>query len=492
MSSLLRSGQRAFLGTAFLAIASTQMPSCGGDPSPTRVVSSNGGSSGVNSGGTAGMLATGGNAAAGETSAAGGSVSGGSASIATGGKSGGANTGGAATSGQMSTGGSTSPGSATGGKVATGGAATGGNKQAGGASAVTGGATATGGALSTGGAPAAGSSGYVVSLVQSTKAKAADITQDDITALVTDAVTRAGGLDFIHDGMTVVLKPNLLTHLSSCWSGTATLPAAVNGVTTDWRVTKAVADLVRAKNPAGKILVMEGSNRNTTAAFAALGYTSANFGTSVDEFVALEGASCSSRSQTGLVQKAGKSGALYWINQRYFEADIVISLGALKTHGSAGITGCVKNLGIGSTPNAMYSVSTSAADCSRNMNQSGASSFIDHSFEGLGKFVSDFYSVKPPDFAIMDGLQGLQNGPCSSNTADRKNMRLILASRNAVALDTVQAAVMSCTGSKVPYLTRLEGWGLGTTDMTKISVVGNKQIADVRQAFTGAAGGVCN
>jgi len=33
---------------------------------------------------------------------------------------------------------------------------------------------------------------------------------------------------------------------------------------------------------------------------------------------------------------------------------------------------------------------------------------------------------------------------------------------------------MNCTGSMVPYLTKLEGWGLGTTDLSKITVVGNK------------------
>ena len=71
-------------------------------------------------------------------------------------------------------------------------------------------------------------------------------------------------------------------------------------------------------------------------------------------------------------------------------------------------------------------------------------------------------------------------------------MRLILAAKNAVALDTVQAAVMNCTGSKVPYLAKLEDWGMGTTDLSKISVVGNKTIADVQQSFTGAAGGVCD
>jgi uncharacterized protein (DUF362 family) len=329
-------------------------------------------------------------------------------------------------------------------------------------------------------------------LIQSSQATASEITQGEITTMVTDAVMQAGGLDFIADGMTVVLKPNLLTPLQQCWSGTGNNPATVNGVTTDWRVVKAVADLVRALNPTGRILVMEGSARSTTAAYSAMGYTETNFGTAVDEFIALEGAACGSKDSTDLIQKPGKSGAQYWINQRYFEADVLISIPTLKTHLQAGITGAVKNLGIGSTPAAKYSTSTSSSDCGRNQRTSGVSSFIEHTLEGLGNFVSDFYSVKPADFAVMDGLQGLQNGPCSASSADRMNMRLVMAARNAVALDTVQASIMNCTGSKVPYLTKLAEWGLGTTDMSRISVVGNRQIADVKKAFKGAAGGVCN
>ena len=126
------------------------------------------------------------------------------------------------------------------------------------------------------------------------------------------------------------------------------------------------------------------------------------------------------------------------------------------------------------------------------MSQSGAASYIDHSLAGLGQFVHDFYSVRPADFAIMDGLQGLQNGPCTANApaSDKMNMRLILASRNAVALDTVEALVMGCDPKKVPYLTKLETDGLGTTDTDRITVVG-KQVADVKKEFSGPAA-VCN
>ena len=453
MSSLLKSGQRAFVISALLAMAASQIQSCGGSPAGSdSPVSATGGTS---SGGTA----AGGSATAGASNGVGGTTDGSGGAIAAGGNS------------------------------------------------VVGGNAGTGGDEPTGGAPSGGNGNYVVAMVQSSEDQATNITQDEITSMVTDAVTQAGGLDFITDGMTVVLKPNLLTYLSACWFGTATLPQTVNGVTTDWRVTKAVADLVRAKNPSGQILVMEGSNRSTTAAFTALGYTSANFGSSVDAFIALEGTSCDARNvTTGLIQQPGASGQQYWINAQYFNADIVISIAAMKTHYNAGTTGCVKNLGIGATPNAMYSATTTDGSCTRNYSQSTAANYIDHSTAAsLGSFVSDFYSVRPADFAIMDGLQGMQNGPCSTNASDKMNMRLILASKNAVALDTIQALVMGCDPTKVPVLTKAAGYGLGTTDSTQITVNGLKEgsttpitINDVKKSFTNditdypQVAGICN
>lgn len=475
MVALLNSNQRALLTSVTLALLASQIPSCGNSAHSGSQPGSVGGTGNYATGATStGHLNTGGQTTRGNSLSVDGTT------LDAGGTS--PSTGAAGSLGGEST---------TMGSAATGG------RQVAGSTTTTGGNEAAGGGLAAGGAlasigGAASSSQYVVSLIQSSKNQASDIDQAEVTAMVSEAIAQAGGLDFIHDGQTVVLKPNLLTHLSGCWSGTATLPVTVNGVTTDWRVTKAVADLVRAKNPSGQILVMEGSNRNTTTAFAVLGYTSSNFGSSVDAFIALEGESgCSNHDQAGLVQKPGASGKQYWVNERYFNADIIISVGAMKTHNQAGTTGCVKNLGIGATPNAMYSASSNNADCTRNMSKSTAASYIDHSTAGLGTFVSDFYSVRPADFAVMDGLQGLQNGPCSATATDRMNMRLILAAKNAVALDTIEALVMSCDPTKVPYLTKAEGYGLGTTDSTKINVVG-KQVADVKKSFKSGVSGICN
>jgi uncharacterized protein (DUF362 family) len=243
-----------------------------------------------------------------------------------------------------------------------------------------------------------------------------------------------------------------------------------------------MAQLVRSANPSGKILVMEGSTENTTEAFQILGYTTANFGTTVDEFIALEGSSCSNRGTAGLVQKSSIGGKLHWANERYLSADVVISIGVLKTHKDAGITGAVKNLGIGATPASQYS----NLGCSRTQSPE----YIDHRRAGIAQFIHDFYSLRKADFAVIDGLQGMQNGPNplwlegADYETDKMNMRLIMAGRDAVAVDTVAAVIMGCRPRDVDYLVMLETDGLGVADPSKIRVVG-KSIEEVQKDFKG-------
>ena len=404
----------------------------------------------------------------------------GGGSSGTGGGSGGSTQG---SGGQQGSGGKIG----SGGQQGSGGAGSGGQPGSGGQQG-SGGQPGSGGQNGSGGTT--GTAGqYVVAMVQSTKAQATDLTQADVVDLVSDAVTKAGGLDFIKDGQTVVLKPNIVTPYADRMNTPMSL--TVNGVSTDWRVAKAVADLVRAKNKTGKILVMEGSVVPAATAFSLMGYTKDNFGTSVDEFIGFEGASCSDRSTDALVQKSGPGGKLFWMNKRYADADVVISLPTMKTHLNAGITGSVKNLGIGTTPAGQYSAvvdggTTNGLDCTRGQ----TAGLIDHSTpEALGQFVHDYYSLRPADFVVMDALQGLQHGPASmwstastGYASDKMNMRLILAGRNAVAVDTIEALVMKCDPKLVPHLTKLEADGLGTTDVSKINLVG-KQVSDVAKPF---------
>jgi len=363
----------------------------------------------------------------------------------------------------------------------------------GGASASSGGIAGAG--AGSGGSGVAGSAGvagavdhYVVALLQSPKSQAADLTAADVAELVGNAVSQAGGLDFIHDGQTVVLKPNLVTMYED--AGEHTAATTVNGVSTDFRVVKALADLVRAKNPSGKILVMEGSRILTSVVFSVLGYSADNFGSEL-LFAPIEGDSCSDPSTSQLEQRTAASGKQYWVDKRYIAADVVIAVPTLATDAAAGIGGAVESLGIGATPAGQYGSATNSIDCTR--------SKIDQSSpEAVGEFIRDYYSLRPPDFVVMDGLQGLQHGPLpaadDSGTYDYAssimNMRLILAGRNAVAVDTIAAMAMKCLPNQVPHLLGLQTLGLGSTDPAKISVVG-KTLAEVAKPFASKQKSIC-
>jgi uncharacterized protein (DUF362 family) len=127
----------------------------------------------------------------------------------------------------------------------------------------------------------------------------------------------------------------------------------------------------------------------------------------------------------------------------------------------------------------------SAADCTRDFD------VIDHDDpEALSRWITDIYSLNPADFAVMDGLRGMANGPEPSwgggdYAVDAKDMRLIMASRDAVALDTVEALVMGCDPAAIPYLYMAADAGFGTDDASEITVRG-KSIEDVKLPLEGS------
>jgi uncharacterized protein (DUF362 family) len=329
-----------------------------------------------------------------------------------------------------------------------------------------------------------------VSIVQSHQAKAEDITESEILSMVREAVDLAGGFeDLIKDGDVVVLKPNLVTindYTLPGWQGKPLSPE-VNGTTTDWRVTKAVVQLVREHNPSGKVYVMEGSSVLTKIAFRHHQYTH-GYIPDVDAFIAIEEDSGDYRDKSSdkLVKVELEEGLLhneYYVNKRLKEADVVITLPCLKNHWHAVITGAIKNMGIGATPANIYGIGPA---------NPGRNNMVNHQTIDLHYWIHDYYMVRPVDFVIMDGLQGIQNGPTPnrgiSGTTniknDQMNMRLILAGRDAVAVDTIESLIMSWDPLSVEYLCRLNSDGVGNIDTACITVKG-KQVDEVRKKFKG-------
>ncbi|NLU41210.1 MAG: hypothetical protein GXX08_03295, partial [Firmicutes bacterium] len=129
-----------------------------------------------------------------------------------------------------------------------------------------------------------------VAVVQSTAKSAYDISYEEVESMVREAIALAGGLEsVVKDGDVVVLKPNLvgLSDLAGL-SDSGNPIAEANGVTTDWRVTAAVAKLVRELNPSGTIYVMEGSALSSTQYMMNLMEYTPDTMPWVDEFIAIE------------------------------------------------------------------------------------------------------------------------------------------------------------------------------------------------------------
>jgi uncharacterized protein (DUF362 family) len=322
-----------------------------------------------------------------------------------------------------------------------------------------------------------------VAIVQSEKAWAREITYADIKEMVGQAVELAGGFkNLIKPGDTVVIKPNLVVSKDSI-SGQL-LDKEINGITSDWRVTKAVVEMVRQINSIGKVYIMEGSAEyKTTDVMKNLNYTH-EYIREVDGFIGIEEDSggWQDYNSTSLSRVSLPNGILhkeYYLNKRYKEADVLISIACLKSHASAVITGGIKNLSIGATPANIYG--TSQTDNSR-MNMVPH----DNKDGDLHKWIHDYYACRPADFVILDGLEGFQNGPApgyiNSSSQDKMNMRLIMAGTDAVSVDTIAALVMNWDPSSISYLKYLSDSGIGITDVAKIRVSGNT-VDEVRKDF---------
>jgi uncharacterized protein (DUF362 family) len=371
----------------------------------------------------------------------------------------------------------------------------------------------------------------IVSLVQSaTVTQAANFTYNEIKTMVNEAVRLAGGLyGIIKYGDVVVLKPNVLTTYYGWATSGTTIPTTVNGVCTDWRVIQATAELVRAiigpynsSTGRGKIMLIEGScNGSMTAQFNNIGYTTSNL-TEVNEIIGLDsegswvGAGVGTGAQSAYVTQVAlsnykyktvpsgsyqgassyqtyyKGDGKYWVSKKMYEADALISIPVVKNHWDAAVTGAIKNISIGAAPPKVYGMSSSSI---------GRNGMVNHSSINLHEWIADFFSCLPADFVVMDGLQGLQNGPGTGNSlsalqSNQKNLRCILASKDPLAIDVVEANLMNWDYTTVPYMSYLAERGIakikpnGRTivmcgNSKYIVVLGNKKVDDVRTTFSG-------
>jgi uncharacterized protein (DUF362 family) len=142
------------------------------------------------------------------------------------------------------------------------------------------------------------------------------------------------------------------------------------------------------------------------------------------------------------------------VSRAIIEADIVISLPKFKTHGLTVVTGAIKN---------SYGILPGAQKARLHKLAGNPARFHD--------LVVEVFRLRVPDLFIVDAVVGMEgNGPASP---DLREIGLILAADNAVAMDAVMAAMMGLDPGRLRFLRRAAEAGLGTWNMEEIRIHGN-------------------
>jgi uncharacterized protein (DUF362 family) len=116
-----------------------------------------------------------------------------------------------------------------------------------------------------------------------------------------------------------------------------------------------------------------------------------------------------------------------------FDCDLLVSLPKMKTHHWAGATLSMKNL-FGVVPGAVY----------------GWPKNILH-WAGIDESIVDLHSLFPRQFAIVDGIEGMEgNGPILGTA---KRMGVIVAGAHTPSVDATCCQIMKIDPAKIRYLT---------------------------------------
>jgi uncharacterized protein (DUF362 family)/NAD-dependent dihydropyrimidine dehydrogenase PreA subunit len=142
------------------------------------------------------------------------------------------------------------------------------------------------------------------------------------------------------------------------------------------------------------------------------------------------------------------------VSRGVLDADIVISLPKFKTHGLTVISGAIKN-SYGILPGAQKARLHKAAGSPLRFHEA----------------IVDVFRLRVPDLFIVDAVVGMEgNGPASP---DLREIGLILASDNGVAMDAVIALMMGCEPARLRFLQRAKELGLGDYERGTIELSGD-------------------
>ncbi|MDK1046182.1 MAG: DUF362 domain-containing protein [Anaerolineales bacterium] len=159
-------------------------------------------------------------------------------------------------------------------------------------------------------------------------------------------------------------------------------------------------------------------------------------------------------SERVIEMKGRKTGLPLVISQIVLDADYVINLPRFKTHTFMMVTGAIKNT---------YGYLAGACKAKLHLDASHRPDFADA--------VCDLLELRPPELNIMDATTVLEgNGPCHGGSLRQANK--LIASHDALALDSVMARMMGVEPDLLPLQKAAIERGLGKAGKDDIEVRG--------------------
>jgi uncharacterized protein (DUF362 family) len=241
------------------------------------------------------------------------------------------------------------------------------------------------------------------------------------------------------DGKKVIIKPNLVNSQT-----------AETGVTTDPQVVRAMVDVALQTGAAEVFIVEQGFSG---ANFSSCGY---GFFQNYDPRVRLVDLTNEPVSLApvpgGMVYRE-----MYLPSLLLGEDVFFVSVAKLKTHSTAHATLSMKNL-VGIAPIHTY----------RYPQDEWRLAIHDR---GIHQAIVDLNLCRPVDFALVDGVVAMEgNGPAAGSPV---SLGMVLAGKNAVAVDRVCLDAAALPQGGVLHLTYASKKGLGPATMDEIELLGD-------------------
>ncbi|MFZ5980421.1 MAG: DUF362 domain-containing protein, partial [Candidatus Zixiibacteriota bacterium] len=232
-----------------------------------------------------------------------------------------------------------------------------------------------------------------------------------------------GGLQtYVKPGMKVLLKPNLLS-----------AKAPDRAITTHPEIVAAVARMVRERG--AKVIIGD------SPAGAKTGIQRVWDNTGLSDIARRDSLELVSFEKAGTTP-VNVGDKTYYIAKPVLEADLIINLPKLKTHVLTLLTGAVKNV-FGVIPGFRKGMYHKEAPNPRH----------------FSRIIVDIFSAVQPGLNILDGILIMEGDGPASGTARKGN--LLMASTDAVALDTVVAEIVGLAPQKIHTIKYASESGLG-------------------------------